>query len=166
MALNQIMKSCPCGSHADYRSCCSPYITEQSCAPTPEALMRSRYTAYTLAHIHYIKKTMKGKALIGFNELEAKKWSQTVTWLQLKILNTEKKDETTGIVEFIATYMDKHIINSIHEISHFECINNIWFYMEGQIIPQPPVTVARSAPCPCDSKKKFKNCHGRAKDLK
>ena len=38
--------TCPCGG-ASYASCCSRYIDSATPAPTAEALMRSRYSAYT-----------------------------------------------------------------------------------------------------------------------
>ena len=39
--------ACPCGG-ASYASCCGPYIAGDALPPTAEALMRSRYTAFTL----------------------------------------------------------------------------------------------------------------------
>ena len=41
------MKSCPCGSQKQYEQCCGPFLDGRAIAPTAEALMRSRYTAYT-----------------------------------------------------------------------------------------------------------------------
>jgi len=51
------MKPCPCNSGLDYAECCEPYITGQKNAPTAEALMRSRYTAYVVHAIDYIINT-------------------------------------------------------------------------------------------------------------
>ena len=43
--------NCPCGSELAYKSCCEPIVKGKTLAPTAEALMRSRYTAYALAEI-------------------------------------------------------------------------------------------------------------------
>ena len=51
------MPHCSCGSGRDYVTCCQPYVEGRAHPETPEALMRSRYTAYTMADIDYIEKT-------------------------------------------------------------------------------------------------------------
>lgn len=50
--------ACPCGSTEEFESCCSPYISGNRLAPTAEALMRSRYTAFTLGDLDYIESTI------------------------------------------------------------------------------------------------------------
>ena len=80
------MSLCPCGSEKPYEQCCEVFIEKKQIPHTPEQLMRSRYTAYSLAKIDYIKNTMKGKILIGFDETEARSWSQSVTWVGLKVI--------------------------------------------------------------------------------
>ena len=47
---------CPCHSGAKYKKCCRPYH-DGNPAPTPEALMRSRYSAYALGKSDYIMRT-------------------------------------------------------------------------------------------------------------
>jgi SEC-C motif domain protein len=47
---------CPCHSGAKYKKCCRPYH-DGTPAPTPEALMRSRYSAYALGKSDYIMHT-------------------------------------------------------------------------------------------------------------
>jgi len=54
------MKNCPCGSGRQYSECCGVYISGKAKAPTAEALMRSRYTAYALHDIDYALKTLNG----------------------------------------------------------------------------------------------------------
>ncbi|MGE0616813.1 MAG: YchJ family metal-binding protein, partial [Bacteriovoracia bacterium] len=46
--------NCPCGTQSNYADCCERYISGKQYAPTPEALMRSRYTAYTKAEMGYL----------------------------------------------------------------------------------------------------------------
>ena len=158
------MTQCACGSDMDYLDCCGMYLSGIAIPKTPEALMRSRYTAYSKADIDYIKKTMQGKPLVNFNEVEAKHWAASVQWLGLNVVKSSTKvtDKNIGFVEFIATYIDKGILKTIHEISQFRYIDLAWFYIDGE---QPgeikPQKISRNAPCPCGSKKKFKNCHAR-----
>ncbi len=49
-------KPCPCQSGKKAKSCCAP-ILKGSPATSPEALMRSRYTAYATGNINYIMTT-------------------------------------------------------------------------------------------------------------
>jgi len=154
------MKQCPCGSKKDYQHCCELYIREQSIPQTPEALMRSRYTAYSQANIEYIKKTMQGKPLTNFNENEAKHWASQVLWLELKVIHAtqNKLDDQTGTVEFIATYLESDLLKTIHENSLFRRIDNRWFYIDGQLTNTLPKKISRNSVCPCGSQKKFKDC--------
>ena len=57
-----LMHSCPCGLNVDYGSCCGLYHSNKAIAKTPEALMQSRYMAYTLATYEgNIKRTMQAR---------------------------------------------------------------------------------------------------------
>ena len=49
-------KPCPCQSGKKTKGCCAPII-KGTPARTPEALMRSRYTAYATGNINHIIKT-------------------------------------------------------------------------------------------------------------
>src|SRR5688572_26847014 len=100
------MALCPCGLMKPYLECCAPFIEGKAIAETPEALMRSRYTAYTKANIDYIKQTMRGAALEDFDEDEAREWATTVSWLGLHVLHSKTHKER-GSVEFIATIVIK-----------------------------------------------------------
>lgn len=156
------MTICPCGTGISYEKCCGRYIEGKQLPQTPETLMRSRYTAYTLANVGYIKNTMMDKALIGFNESEAATWAKQVKWMGLKVIRTYLEHETKGYVEFIASYIDGSKQAKIHEISEFRCYEEKWFYVDGAY----PETnsrfskIGRNDLCPCGSQKKFKNCHG------
>jgi SEC-C motif-containing protein len=163
------MVQCPCGSQNDYLACCGLLIDSQNDAASPEALMRSRYTAYTQARIDYIKKTMYGTPLEKFDEIHAAQWAKEVTWTGLEVITSfmDDQDENIGYVEFIASFQEQGKRQTIHELSKFQRFDGKWFYTEGA---QPKVkkpikkpTLSRNAPCPCGSQKKYKNCHGMAK---
>lgn len=100
------MSRCPCSSQKTYESCCGPFLEQKQLPQTPDRLMRSRYTAYSLARIDYIKKTMKDKALTEFDELIAQQWAKSVTWLDLKVILAPTTDSDIGFVEFIARFME------------------------------------------------------------
>ena len=124
------MKQCPCRSKKSFRECCSVYINGQALPATPEALMRSRYTAYSLANINYIMETMKGRAIENYDKEEAQTWAKRVRWLGLDVLNT-KTDALKGWVEFIAHYSDQGIKQKIEEVSEFHFEDGRWFYVDG-----------------------------------
>ena len=47
---------CPCGSQATYKECCGQYHSGAP-APTPEALMRSRFSAFVQNKTDYLMAT-------------------------------------------------------------------------------------------------------------
>ena len=73
-------KVCPCGNNLNYADCCERFINGTSIPATPEELMRSRYTAYTLANVDYIKDTVREPASMGFNAADAKQWAGAAQW--------------------------------------------------------------------------------------
>lgn len=156
------MTHCSCGSQKDYATCCELYLTHQQKPDTPQELMRSRYTAYCLANIDYIQNTMRGKALVGFNAINAKRWATRMNWIKLTILETSMDNPHKGYVEFIATFVDGHVLNSMHEKSEFIQEEGKWYYVDGVQIPSLDTTkqlISRNSLCPCGSQRKFKNCH-------
>lgn len=153
---------CPCGSQKNYISCCEPFLTGKQSPKTPEALMRSRYVAYTRANIDYIKKTMRGNALLGFQELDAKRWAKRVQWIKLNVIKSVMESSSLGSVEFEASFVDGSKLKSIHEKSEFIFENGRWYYIGGKYLPSTHMEqmVSRTMDCPCGSRRKFKNCHG------
>jgi len=153
---------CPCGSQNIYAKCCGLYIDGIDNAPTAEALMRSRYTAYTLQDNNYLLKTWHPDSRPDYNPGE----DDATTWTGLEVIRTERGMETDddGIVEFIAYCKTKGTPSHLHEISNFIHENNQWYYVEGK--GQEPVRrttpkLGRNDPCSCGSGKKFKKCCGR-----
>lgn len=157
------MIDCPCGSQKCYLSCCEPFLTGTRMPGTPEMLMRSRYTAYTMANIDYIKNTMCGQALLGFQEEDAKRWAKRVNWIKLIVFESAIKNSNTGMVEFEARFVDGSRLKLIHEKSEFILEKGRWSYVGG--IQQPTAhleqLISRTMHCPCGSHRKFKNCHGK-----
>ncbi len=123
---------CPCQSTKPYTQCCARYIESHLKAPTPEALMRSRYTAYTLARIDYIAQTQLSPAADNFSIDEAQTWAQTSKWLGLEIHQTYMDEKNRGFVEFTAHFKINGRKQNIHELSEFHQQNGRWFYVSGQ----------------------------------
>lgn len=157
---------CPCGSQQLFSNCCEPFIKHKACPSTPEALMRSRYTAYTQSDIDYIFKTMTGKALKESDRDASQEWAGTCEWLGLEILDAPEPHDTEGFVEFIAHYKEKGHVMKLHERSRFIYEKDQWYYTDGIFPEQQPVRtekkIGRNEPCLCGSGKKFKKCCGRA----
>lgn len=117
---------CPCGSGKNYFKCCGPYIEGKANPPTPESLMRSRYTAYTQNNLDYIEKTMRGDALERFE----RKGDEGVEWIKLDVLFSEEEGDK-GTVQFIASFRYQEEERLLHEISSFKKINGKWYYTKG-----------------------------------
>ncbi len=160
------MNTCPCGSDVEYSLCCEPYLLGSQLPQTPEALMRSRYTAYSMANIDYIKKTMRDKASVGFQGEVARKWAKRVCWINLCVHKAFHESPSKGFVEFTATYVDGERLQLMHELSEFKREGGQWFYVNGTHLEtqqSSPSKIVRNTQCPCGSQKKFKNCHGLLK---
>ncbi len=161
---NKLNRNCPCGSGNLYLSCCGLYIEQQQLPSTPEQLMRSRYSAYAMANIDYINKTMQGPAAFNFDPVSVKEWAEHVQWLRLEILNSflDSNDPTKGFVEFKAFYRINLQDQCLHEISEFHLIDKQWYYVDGKNTARniPKTKINRNYPCICGSGKKYKKCCG------
>ncbi len=162
------MKTCPCGSGRSYSECCEPYISGKANAPTAEALMRSRYSAYVVHDIDYIVDTCIHDEEHGIDVQQTRDWSEKSEWLGLKIINVEKggPSDKEGTVEFTAEYKNGGFKDVHHEIALFKKTNDMWFYDTGRIVPKTIVRespkVGRNDPCPCGSGRKYKHCCGKS----
>lgn len=121
---------CPCGSKKAFSECCAPYINGGEAAPTAEALMRSRYTAYTLLREDYLLATWdsatRPSALNLAEEVPTK-------WLGLEVKRHHQKDAEHAIVEFVARYKVQGRAYRLHEVSRFVRKDGRWFYVDGEI---------------------------------
>jgi SEC-C motif domain protein len=156
---------CPCQSGTPFTTCCKPYLSGETLPPTAEALMRSRYTAFTLANIAYIRDTRHPDSQNDFNEKETHRWAKDSKWMGFEVIRTEAGGETDegGIVEFIAHYSVAGKPQNHHEIALFQRHDNRWFFMDGEFVHARPFKreapkPKRNEPCPCGSGKKFKKC--------
>ena len=116
-----VMEMCPCGSGNEYMQCCRPYIQGAQSAPTAEALMRSRYSAYVTSEIDYVHQTTHPTQRSKFNHKESLEWSRKADWKSLEIIRTDSggPEDSTGTVEFVAHYYEKGKAVRHHEIAEF-----------------------------------------------
>lgn len=124
------MKLCPCGSNKPYTDCCARYVESGAPAPTAEALMRSRYTAYTQLKEDYLLATWHPStrpASLGLAQEALTKW------LGLEVKRYVQPDAGHAIVEFVARYKVQGRAHRLHEVSRFVCEEGRWFYVDGDI---------------------------------
>lgn len=152
-----MLKLCPCDSGLQYRLCCQPYLNGEATPPNPEALMRSRYTAYVRQDAHYLIATWHPSC--NAHQFLASLIERFVgtRWLSLQIIAAEKsRDNAEGFVTFIARFSENQRESFIHERSRFVQIDQRWYYIDGTF----PET-RRNDRCPCGCGKKFKKCCGQ-----
>jgi len=152
---------CPCGSTLPLELCCSPIISQQARASTPEVLMRSRYTAYALNKADYIYSTYASATRQTQSIEDICNWAKQTKWLSLTVHQTKNSSPYPSVL-FTAVYIHDNKHCSMTEESRFVMEDDCWFYLDGDIKEHKELaTVKRNDPCPCQSKKKFKHCCGR-----
>lgn len=160
-------KECPCGSGKDHAECCTPYISGEKAAPTAEALMRSRYSAYAFQEIDYLRETLSAEAQVDHDDKSVKEWAETADWQGLTIHDTWAggEEDEDGIVEFSAHYAVSGVDQTHRERAQFKRFDGKWLYVDGDIASEQPIVkeqkIGRNEPCPCESGKKYKKCCGR-----
>lgn len=126
---------CPCGSGWSFAACCEPIIKGKSKAINAQQLMRSRYTAFTIANIDYLMISHHSSTRPIKERKSIEKWAKSVKWIGLTILNTFRgeADDEIGYVEFKAFYLENGKPEHIHEKSFFQRENETWVYVSGEI---------------------------------
>jgi SEC-C motif-containing protein len=160
------MSNCHCGSEKSFGECCEPFLNGVAEAPTAEALMRARYSAYATANIDFIERTTHSSTRSGFDRESARKWAEGSQWQSLEILHATggTEQDTDGSIEFIASYSQNAEEIKHHEISTFRKEDGVWTFVDGRVVNQPfrreQPKIGRNDPCPCGSGKKYKKCCG------
>ncbi|NMM26743.1 MAG: hypothetical protein HHJ12_05485 [Glaciimonas sp.] len=145
--------ACSCGSSSAFADCCAPFLSGAQIPPTAEALMRSRYSAYTLRDEAYLLATWHHgtRPLAGLFDDDV-----GLTWLGLTVKSplrlrlrkrqdarqemhtdaskdTEVRDASadSDAVEFVARYKIGGRAHRLHEVSRFVREQGRWFYLDG-----------------------------------
>lgn len=149
--------SCPCGSQLTLDKCCGRYH-HGAVAPTPETLMRSRYSAFVLELNDYLLATWHPST----RPVELTPDAET-EWKSLSIVGAARPLESTGYVHFKAYFYGRgraqkgwHVLE---EVSRFVKEQQRWWYIDGT----PTLSrlkPGRNDPCLCGSGRKLKACCG------
>jgi SEC-C motif-containing protein len=122
-----IAPACPCGSSHPYEACCGRFHAGAP-APTAEALMRSRYSAYVLALEPYLLSTWHASTRPASLALDA---DRGIRWLGLQVKRHEAESDN-ALVEFVARYKIAGRAQRIHETSRFRLEDGRWYYVDGE----------------------------------
>ena len=157
---------CPCSSNKELAVCCHPYISGQIPAPTAEALMRARYSAFTMGNLDYVEQTITEEASQSFNRVDMERSLPGTEWLGIEVTGTTAglESDDTGTVNFVFQYRYGGREFRQVEIASFLKVEGAWLYHDSEINPKSlPVraeSIGRNDPCSCGSGKKFKKCCG------
>ena len=159
------MTDCPCGSGRSHSDCCGPILAGEAQAPTAEALMRARYSAFATGAIDFLRTSLTPDTQHEFDQAHTEQWAGSSEWTGLEVLSTEDggADNSTGWVEFVAHFRMNGEDHSHHESGYFVKEDGAWYYKNGISGPRPvkrAQKVGRNDPCPCGSGKKYKKCCG------
>ena len=167
-------ETCPCRALAPekrlFSECCGPYLAHEKNPPTAEALMRSRYSAFTKGDIDYLYETLSPDQRSDFNRAATSDWANKSEWRGLDIVETEQglEGDSVGKVTFVAHFTrdGKPLTHKEKSLFRRDSAKGVWFFAEELSLKGAPVVLGpqpgRNDPCPCGSGKKFKKCCGQA----
>jgi SEC-C motif-containing protein len=114
---------CPCGTGERYAACCGPLHRGDEAAATAEALMRSRYSAFAVGDVAYLRSSWHASTRPARLEVDP-----SLRWLGLEVLHAQGGMlDTAGVVEFRA----RHDRGVLHERSRFVREGGRWLYLDG-----------------------------------
>ncbi len=126
---------CPCGTGRRFKSCCARLLAGEP-AETPEALMRSRYTAYATGDVKYVLATThpdgphyRADASAWADELH--NYCRLVNFVGLTVHEAETCDDG-GRVRFSARFEHGAQAGAIEEHSRFRRVDGRWLYVDGE----------------------------------
>jgi SEC-C motif-containing protein len=124
---------CPCGTALPYARCCGRWHEgpEHLQAPTAEALMRSRYSAFVLGLRDYLLATWHPSTRPPTLEPN----EPGLRWLGLDVKRHDVQDDTHATVEFVARSKLAGRAHRLHEHSRFVREDGRWYYVDGDIRP-------------------------------
>ncbi|AGT05404.1 hypothetical protein cgp_1626 [Corynebacterium glutamicum MB001] len=125
----ELGKRCPCGTGLTYGECCYRFHSGEWVAPTAEALMRSRFTAFAVGNSQYLLDTWDPETRPSELGLD-----MGIDFYRLDILETTGGGpfDSTGTVKFQAFY--KGLASGVQEEdSTFRKVNGAWVYSTGDV---------------------------------
>jgi SEC-C motif domain protein len=150
-------------------ACCGPILAGAP-APTAEALMRSRYSAYVLRNYAHLHRSLDAAQRADYSETNSREWAESARWQGLEVRGTEAggPDDAEGTVDFVAKFHMQGQDRVHVERARFTREDGRWVY-SGEVKPEggpAPIRreapkVGRNDPCTCGSGKKYKKCCGK-----
>lgn len=118
--------------------------------------MRSRYSAYVLGLIDYLRDTTLPAQQAGLDLHGIRAWSLGSTWLGLQVESSELigTQPEHAFVTFTASWHDGSGEHHHRERSAFVQREGRWYFID----PTVTLKVGRNDNCPCGSGQKFKKC--------
>ena len=129
-----IKNMCPCGSEKPYEACCEIYHKHHN-APTCEALMRSRYSAFVFSLVDYLFETTHPSHRSKTLKEEIAFTCKGLAWTGLSVLETWQGglSDKVGKVSFRATFMQEGREGIHVEHSRFKRFGKAWMYVDGKV---------------------------------
>ncbi len=120
---------CPCDAALAYAACCGRYHVgpQHLQAPTAEALMRSRYSAYTLQLGDYLMATWHPRTRPD----PPMQFEPGLRWLGLQVLRHVPIDARHAQVEFVARSKQGGRAHRHQELSRFVHDGGRWLYFDA-----------------------------------
>jgi SEC-C motif domain protein len=117
--------ACPCGLGDDYAACCGR-LHAGAAAPTAEALMRARYSAFAVGDLGYLLGTYHSSSRPEVFSLEP-----SIEWTRLAVLATQDGGlfDAEGTVRFRAVYVRDGKRGVHAETSRFAREDGRWTYV-------------------------------------
>jgi SEC-C motif domain protein len=119
-------RPCPCGAGETYDECCGRFHRGQASAPTADALMRARFTAFAVGDADYLRETWHPRtrpAHVTFPE--------DGHWTRLDVLGRSGGGvfDSDGTVEFEAHFELGGQLGIERQNSMFVREGGRWFYV-------------------------------------
>ncbi|ACZ11426.1 YchJ family protein [Sulfurospirillum deleyianum] len=129
-----IKNMCPCGSEKSYEACCEVYHKHLN-APTCEALMRSRYSAFVFSLVDYLFETTHPSYRSKTLKEEIAFTCKGLAWTGLSVLETWQGglSDKVGKVSFRATFVQEGREGVHVEHSRFKRFGKAWMYVDGKV---------------------------------
>ena len=125
------MAQCACALARDYAQCCGRYHAGalHLQAPTVEALMRSRYSAYALSLRDYVLDTWHEST----RPEQMERFDSGVKWLGLAVKRAWTTSPDEGFVEFVARSKAPGggPAQRLEELSRFVRVDASWQYVDA-----------------------------------
>lgn len=127
---------CPCDQQGPrgrallLDQCCGRYLDGGAAAPDAHALMRSRYSAFVLERLDYLRATWHPSTCP-----EDVAPVPGTKWLGLEVRDHVQTDATHAEVEFVARYRVAGRAVRLHERSRFVREAGQWLYVDGDLQP-------------------------------